>query len=331
MYDLLRFHWDNPKLRRKSIYFEGASGIGKSETITEFARDVAAELRDERVSTMEPVDLRGSLWRGEDGFTTWAPPKFLKFDPDSEGILLLDEITSASREMFAGVYGLFLERRLSGVPVPDKWMLLAAGNRLSDRGVVNQMPAPLLNRFVKIDVKTNIDSWRDKMGQRKLDHRMISWISDQPQFLHNFEDIAKTGTEPFCTPRSIVSAADYLDLAEAKRVELFIGCLGKEGAASLESHLRLFHKLPSLTAIKNDPEKCRIPDEKSLGERYALAMMCSGHMDRNTFDPLWRYVDRMGAMLVVLAVRLAFKRDPSVAVARGYSDFTLKHNAVFTR
>lgn len=326
---LLRKHWRDPALRKKSLFLEGPSGIGKSQIVAALGVEMSVELRDKRLSQMDAVDLGGTPWNHE-GYTRWAPPDWMRFDAP-EGILHMDEITSASREVFAASYQLFLDRQLNGARVPDGWMIIASGNRVSDRGVINQIPAPLLNRFVKCAIDPHLDSWRDEMGRRGLDPRLIAWISHQPQYLHNFTSEMASQSEPFCTPRSIESSGSYLDWTDVERVEMLRGCLGREGASALESYLRLYTRLPSKEQVLADPLGCRIPSDDQLGERYAMAMMCSAAMERTTFDKLWQYADRLGAQFVVLAVRLAMQRDMSLSTARGYRDFTSKHSAVFAR
>jgi MoxR-like ATPase len=328
---ILKRHWLDPELRKTSIYIEGGSGIGKSEIMHDLRAEFGCGLRDKRLSQMDAVDLSGTPWRSGTGFTQWAPPDWLEFEEGSEGILFMDEITSASREVFAASYQLFLDRQVNGARVPDGWMIVAAGNRVSDRGVINLMPSPLMNRFIKLTCEPHLDSWRDWAGRRSVDARMIAWVSYQPEYLHNFTAETAQLNEPFCTPRSIVRAARYLDWEPAERVEMLNGCLGKPGASALESYLRLYTRLPPLQDILDNPLHCRIPAEAELGERYAVSMMCSAKMDRTTFAPLWQYVDRIGGQFIVLAVRLAMQRDISISTARGYRDFTSKHSAIFER
>lgn len=330
---VLARHWRDPKLRKKSIFIEGASGIGKSDIIHGLAREFKAGLRDKRFSQMDAVDLGGTPWKSPTGFTKWAPPDWMEFLPttDDEGFLFMDEITSASREVFAASYQLFLDRAIGGAKVPDGWMIIAAGNRVSDRGVINTMPSPLGNRFVKVCVEPHLDSWRDWAAKRGVDHRLLSWVSYQPEYLHNFSpEIAQTN-EQFASPRSLVSCADYLDWDKAERVEMIAGCIGKSAAAAFESYLRVYSKLPSAEEMLADPLGCKIPKPEELGERYAVAMLCSKAMDRTTFNSLWQYADRLGAQFVTLAVRLACRRDDEITTARGYRDFSSKHSAVFER
>jgi MoxR-like ATPase len=52
-----------------------------------------------------------------------------------QGILFLDEITSAPPTVSAAAYQLILDRRLGDYVVPEGWVIFAAGNRQGDRGV----------------------------------------------------------------------------------------------------------------------------------------------------------------------------------------------------
>lgn len=327
---ILYKHLNDPVLRRKSIFIEGASGIGKSQIMQALRDATGVEMRDKRLSQMDAVDLVGTPSTA-DGYTRWNPPDWMRFDPNSKGILLMEEITSASREVFAASYQLFLDRELNGAQIPEGWLVVALGNRLSDRGVVNQVPSPLLNRFVKLTLEPHLDSWVEWAGAAGVDPRMIAWVSYQPEYLHNFEAVGGGVSEPFCSPRSIVSASDYIDWPDEDRVEMLRGCLGKAGASALESYLRLYTQLPTKDEILADPIGCRIPGNDKLGERYAVTMLCSSVMDRISFEKLWQYVDRLGANFAMLAVKLAASRDKQILTAKGYREFTLKHNAVFAR
>lgn len=325
---ILQMHWRDPALRKHAIYIEGPSGIGKSEVVQSLAEEEKTELRDRRFSQLDAVDLTGVPF-SVNGFTRFAPPEWLYFEDGKGGILFADEITSAQPGVHAASYQLFLERRVGDVKIPDDVMIIAAGNRVSDRGVVNPIPAPLLNRFVKLEVEPNLDAWRDIAAERNVDPRMIAWISHQPQFLHDFDPEQAVNSEPFSSPRSLMRAATYLGLDPSLRVEMLNGTIGKVATASLESFLRLEASLPKYEEVRADPMGCRIPDAKQLGERYAVSMMVSARMDRENFRDLWRYVDRMGGPMVVLAVRLAVKRDKNVMLAKGYADFHAKHQDAF--
>ena len=63
-------------------------------------------------------------------------------------ILFLDELTSAAPAVQAATYQLILNRRIGKYVLPDNVVLVAAGNRESDKGVSYRMPTPLANRFI---------------------------------------------------------------------------------------------------------------------------------------------------------------------------------------
>jgi len=74
-----------------------------------------------------------------------------------QGILFLDELTSAPQMTQAGCYQLVLDRRLDEYRLPDEWVVIAAGIPASERGVHFAMPRPLRNRFVHLDLEP--DCW----------------------------------------------------------------------------------------------------------------------------------------------------------------------------
>jgi MoxR-like ATPase len=114
----------------------GPPGVGKSQIIAQVAARHGVPMIDIRLSQMEPSDLRGIPFRIEDR-VEWAIPSML---PDAkrhgpQGILFLDEITSAPPSVSAAAYQLILDRRLGAYQIPEGWAIFAAGNRQGDRGV----------------------------------------------------------------------------------------------------------------------------------------------------------------------------------------------------
>ena len=73
------------------VFIHGSPGIGKSYIVADIAEKNNLELVDVRLSQMDPVDLRGvPSIKGDQ--TVWMPPVFFPKDPDSRGILFLDEL-----------------------------------------------------------------------------------------------------------------------------------------------------------------------------------------------------------------------------------------------
>ncbi|OQX03038.1 MAG: ATPase, partial [Thiothrix lacustris] len=85
----------------------GPPGVGKSQIVAQIGARHNAPVIDVRLSQMEPSDLRGIPFRDSE-LVEWAIPSML---PNAErhgaqGILFLDEITSAVPSVSAAAYQL---------------------------------------------------------------------------------------------------------------------------------------------------------------------------------------------------------------------------------
>jgi hypothetical protein len=125
--------------QRVPLHIWGACGVGKSQIVAQVASDLNWQFLDIRAVQLDPVDLRG-LPRIAADQAEWVPPKFLP--TSGQGILFLDELTSAPQMTQAGCYQLVLDRKLGEYQLPDGWVVIAAGNPASERGVHFSMPRP---------------------------------------------------------------------------------------------------------------------------------------------------------------------------------------------
>ncbi len=91
-----------PKLlaKKRPVMLWGAPGVGKSDVVRMVASESKLELRDVRLSLMDPVDLKGfpSIDAAKK-VMSWLPGDFLP--KKGKGILFLDEINSAPQSVQA--------------------------------------------------------------------------------------------------------------------------------------------------------------------------------------------------------------------------------------
>jgi MoxR-like ATPase len=166
---------------RVPLHIWGASGVGKSQIVSQVASDLDYDLVDVRAVQLDPVDLRG-LPRISADQTEWVPPKFL---PSSgKGILFLDELTSAPQMVQAACYQLVLDRKLGEYVLPEGWVVVAAGNPASERGVHFAMPRPLRNRFVHLDLEPDLDDWSKWAVKAQVRPEIIAFLRFKPELLH---------------------------------------------------------------------------------------------------------------------------------------------------
>jgi MoxR-like ATPase len=65
-------------LRRRASMLWGTRGVGKSSIVRQVAEHFDAPLVDLRLTTIEPVDIRGAIYADDtQQKTVWFPPEFL--------------------------------------------------------------------------------------------------------------------------------------------------------------------------------------------------------------------------------------------------------------
>ncbi|MBW9268062.1 MAG: MoxR family ATPase [Candidatus Thiodiazotropha sp. (ex. Lucinisca nassula)] len=257
----------------------GPPGVGKSDMVREVAYKHQAPVIDIRLSQMEPSDLRGIPFR-TNGSVEWAIPSLLPDDErhGSQGILFLDEITSAPPTVSAAAYQLILDRRLGEYQVPEGWAIFAAGNRQGDRGVTYSMPAPLANRFSHFEVETNLDDWVAWAYRNQIDERIIAFLRFRPELLFDFDPAHNPVAFP--SPRSWEFAHRALKKF-INHPQLLQGalqaCVGPAAGVELHAFVNSLDKMPDLDAILRG-EEVSIPSEIDL--QYAVASALVGRAIR---------------------------------------------------
>ncbi len=248
----------------------GPPGVGKSQMVAQVAARHGVPVIDVRLSQMEPSDLRGIPFRVGD-VVEWAIPALL---PDaqrhgSEGILFLDEITSAAPTVSAAAYQLILDRRLGEYRVPDSWAIVAAGNRQGDRGVTYSMPAPLANRFTHFSVDVHLDDWAAWAYAHSVDERVIAFLRFRPELLFDFDPAHNPVAFP--TPRSWEFAHRALQkFGDSPQLLLpaLQACVGPAAGVELKAFIDHLESLPDIDAIARGEA---VPVPKEIDLQYAIA------------------------------------------------------------
>jgi len=199
---------------QRPLFLWGPPGIGKSELVEGITRELNGYMIDLRLGQMEPTDIRGiPFYNKEIGKMDWAPPVEL---PDDElasqypiVVLFLDELNSAAASVQAAAYQLILNRRIGKYVLPKNVVMVAAGNRESDKGVTYRMPTPLANRFIHQEMKVDFASWLEWAVLNNIHKDVVGYLSFAKQDLYDFD--AKTASRAFATPRSWTFVSQLLD------------------------------------------------------------------------------------------------------------------------
>ena len=319
----------NEAVRRRTLFLRGPSGIGKSEVVFQASKLLSDHVTnwqgvvDLRLAQMEPTDLRGVPFI-EKGRTKWGRPDFLP--ATGSGILFLDEITSAPPSIQAAAYQLCLTPEDFGIP--PEWMVIAAGNHKSDRGVTFNMAAPLQNRMCDVNVATTLDDFTNYAVTKGVRPEVLSFLRDRPDLLHKFE--SKGDIRAFPSPRSWFAVSNLLDadFPQAERLEQIIGDIGEEAAMVFETHLRVFETMPRIDDIL-DGKDVAMP--KELNVRYCVAMGLAVRVDAKNFDNAWKFLQNMPGDIQTLTMRLAYRRDKGIARSPAFAQWCAANADAFRR
>ncbi|CAG1016298.1 hypothetical protein ANAEL_05547 [Anaerolineales bacterium] len=237
----------------------GPPGIGKSSIVAQTARAHKLQFIDVRLSQLAPTDLRG-LPVAAKGVSRWYPPEFLP--RSGRGVLFLDEINLAPPTMQGMAQQLILDRRVGSYTVPNGWFIWAAGNRSEDRAAVFDMPAPLANRFLHLEVQPDFESFKNYALATDVHEHIIAFISFRSELLHKLDPQQPA----WPSPRSWVMASQLhqvgLDIASA---------VGTAAATEFNAYIALYHSIPDLVQIlRGEGDDIAFPTEPSM--RYATVV-----------------------------------------------------------
>jgi len=320
----------DPKVRKRALFLLGPAGIGKSQVVfqaSSYLQDKVDDWRgvvDIRLSQMEPTDLRGIPAADmANKIATWC--RFDTLPQDGCGIIFLDEITSAPQSIQAAAYQLVLTPEDFGVP--EGWMIIAAGNQKSDRGVTYNIGGPLLNRFNQVEVVSVLEDFEEHAITQDIRPEVLSFLRDRPDYLHKFEP---TGGEikPFPTPRSWFAVSDMLslNLPEEVRPELIKGDVGEEAGIAFEAHLRVYGEMPRIDDIL-EGKPTEVPEK--LNVLYCVAMGLATRLDKSNFDSAWKFLQKCPGDVQTLTVKLAYKRDKDLAKSPAFTQWSLQNQGAF--
>ena len=265
--------------RQRPVFLWGPPGIGKSELVAEITEELGGYMIDLRLGQMEPTDIRGIPYYNKDsGKMDWAPPVEM---PDEETasqypvvVLFLDEMNSAPASVQSAAYQLILNRRIGKYKLPDNVVMVAAGNRESDKGVTFRMPTPLANRFIHQEMKVDFSSWQEWAVNKNIHKDVVGYLSFAKQDLYDFD--AKSASRAFATPRSWTFVSELLedeDSDDDTIMNLIAGTVGEGLAVKFMAHRKIAGRMPKPEDILSGKEKEL--DVKEVSAMYSLVIsMC---------------------------------------------------------
>ena len=260
-----------------SVMLWGSPGVGKSQAIRQIAKGIekntkkTVSVTDVRLLLFNPIDLRGIPTANADKtLAVWLKPQIFQMDDSDKvvNILFLDEISAAPQSVQAAAYQITLDRVVGEHKLPDNCIVIAAGNRTTDKSVAFKMPKALANRLLHIEVEGSFASWKQWAISNGINGKVVGFLSFRHDYLMGFdsssEDLA------FATPRSWEMVSNLLNTVSDdidKMYTLIAGLVGCGIASEFRTWATVYNELP---VVKEIFDGKRPPLPKNTDAMYAL-------------------------------------------------------------
>lgn len=300
---------------KQPVCLWGAPGVGKSDIIFQVGQMRGIPVSDQRLVTLDPVDLRG-LPTVQDGLTKFTRPEFLP--RDGKGILFLDEMNRAPQMVQNAALQLVLCGRIGEHVLPPDWLIVAACNPTG--AGVTKMSDALYKRFSHLKIETDLDDWCKWACANQIEPAVIAFLRFRPELLL---------TEHAC-PRTwaFVSKITAQQPDKEIELELFSGTVGEGEAIEYAAFLQLYRNIPSIDSILLAPDKAPVPvrDAASL---WAISSALARRATDTNLRRIIKYLDRMPGEYSAMAMRDVAARDGSLMTADGATEWIVAHPEVF--
>lgn len=275
-----------------SVMLWGPPGVGKSQGVKEIARTLEehtgkrVKVTDVRLLLFNPIDLRGIPTANADKtLAVWLKPQIFQMDESDQviNILFLDEISAAPQTVQAAAYQITLDRVVGEHKLPDNCIVIAAGNRVTDKSVAVKMPKALANRLCHFEIESDFESWRAWAVQKQVNDKVIGFLSFRSDYLMGFD--AKTDDLAFATPRSWEMVSNALNAISDDVDSLYpiiAGLVGTGTAVEFRTWCNVYHKLPQIEDVFSGKASL-VP--KKPDELYALVSSMVSYA-RKHFDDM---------------------------------------------
>ncbi len=183
------------QIRQRPVLLMGAPGIGKTQIMEQIARECDIALvsytitHHTRQSAVGLPFISSKIYAGrEEKVTEYTMSEIIASVYDTmeesgkkEGILFIDEINCVS-ETLAPTMLQFLQCKTFGNrPVPEGWVIVAAGNPPEYNRSVRDFDVVTLDRVKEMDVEPDFEAWKEYAYQVGIHAAVIGYIDTHRQ------------------------------------------------------------------------------------------------------------------------------------------------------
>lgn len=315
-------------------FIRSSPGMGKSSIVRSIADEYNLELIDHRCSTSAPEDFTGLPRFSEDGKAYFAPFEELfplestPVPPGKDGwLLFLDEFNSAHRDVQAAAYKLILDRMTGQHKLNSRVVIVCAGNLGTDKAIVNELSTAMKSRMIHLEMEVSQDEWMEDVAfAQNYDERIIAYINYRPGSLMNFDPDSEEAT--FCCPRTWEFVNDILTAnpgpLKDEDAALLAGTISAGVAVDFLQFTRVYGSMITIEEIRKDPKTAPLPKDNAT--RYAVTCHLMDKVDKDNFDDLATYINRMDMTFRILFFRSVMSRNQNLRYEPAFTKAALEMN-----
>jgi hypothetical protein len=277
-------------------------GIGKTETITEFAKDIGARLETVVASTLDRMDVAGLPYTVTDeklgNVTRFAPMELLanlckKRNPGGGAVVLyFNELMDAPESTYPVLMRLFNERAIGDIVLRDNVVLIGDGNPPECNVSGRSLPFAMRRRFAWFVVRADVQEWTEWALAHEVDARLVSFFQ-VPAFQEHFAKFDPVGMRHAITypcpaswtklAKSLPEILDIFGIDEGNAIErsaYIASHVGTEAATAFNAYLKHMKDLSEtdVKKIMEEPERAKLPKEPSM---LGLLIGSAVHLAKN--------------------------------------------------
>lgn len=326
---------------RTPVLLWGAPGTGKSSVVRALAEAMGWPCEVVIASIREPSDFAG-LPIVVDGGVRFAPPTWAtNLAGGRDGLLFLDEISTAPPAVQAALLRVVLERTVGDLQLPDDVVVVAAANPPDQAADGWDLSAPLANRFCHLDWSVDAagiaegftagfadptppalpPTWTTSLVRAKAD--VATFLLLRPSLVSVPPTDRAAAGRAWPSPRSWEMAATLLAACRASETDgsvrsaLVAGCVGEGPGIEFLSWLAELD-LPDPELILADPERFELPDrgDRAYAALTSVAAAVASNPTVDRWAAGWQVLGRAGETapdVAALAARILVRCRPEGA------------------
>ena len=300
-------------------YLIGGAGLGKTTIVKDVAASMNMQCSILSLAQYDAGELGGWPVPSKDGTSMirmrpdWMPT-------EGTGVLFLDELPQAPTANQNIAAQIVNERRVGPHHLPEGWVIVAAGNRTSDRAGTNNMPSHLKDRLMFLEVEADLEDTIAYFYSKRIDERVCAFLRFRPEWLHKFDRDANACPSPRSWER--VSSIMSWALDPVNQLEALAGQVGRAATADFHGFIKLYTTVPDMDELIANPMGAMISQDPAV--MYAICAALSAKMNAKNAGNVVKYLMRLPQQeFAAFVIKDALSRDKTLKQTDAVRDWIM--------